>query len=88
MTPPVVVNISIFDLSQECFSLLQDWHVLHKPTHHLTTYIMSIGSLEISSSVYFEFLKETYCSYARTLLEPFQTLGGDSYHNEECQESL
>jgi hypothetical protein len=64
---PIVVNISIFDLSQEYFSLLQSWHVLHRPTHHLTAYIMSIRSLEVSSSIYLKFLMETYCLYARTL---------------------
>jgi hypothetical protein len=68
---PVVVNILIFDLSQECFSLLQSWRVLHRPTHHITAYILSIGSLEVSSSVYLKFLMGTYCSYVRTLWEPF-----------------
>jgi hypothetical protein len=68
---PVTVNISIFDLSQECFSLVQYWRVLHRPTHHLTAYIMGIGSLEVSSFIYLKFLMRTYCSYARTLWEPF-----------------
>jgi hypothetical protein len=49
------------------FSLLQSWRVLHKPTQHLTAYIISIGSLEVSSSIYLEFLMKTYCSYVRTL---------------------
>jgi hypothetical protein len=69
------------------FSLLQSWHVLHRPTHHVTVYIMSIRSLEVYSFIYFEFLMGTYCSYVRTLWEPFQALEGDPYHNVECQES-
>jgi hypothetical protein len=68
---PIAISILIFDLSQECFSLLQSWRVLHRPTHHLTAYIMSIKSLEVSSSVCLEPLMETYCLYVRTLWEPF-----------------
>jgi hypothetical protein len=85
-SPRHSLHINIWPQSR-VFSLLQSWRVLYRPTHHLTAYIMSIGSLEVSSSVYHEFLMGTYYSYVRTLWEPFHALGGDPYHNEECQES-
>jgi hypothetical protein len=43
--PPVAVNIEIFDVGQECFSICKVDMYYHK--HHLTAYMMSMRSLEV-----------------------------------------
>jgi hypothetical protein len=65
MTPPIAVNIEIFDIGQEYFFHLQSWYVLPQtPPHRIHD---EHGIIRDILSVYLEFLIRTYCSYARTL---------------------
>jgi hypothetical protein len=79
---PLLQLIGIFDVGQECFSHLQSWYVLPQtPPHRIHD---EHGIIRGILSVYLKFFMWTFCSDARTVWELFQTLEGDTNHNEEC----
>jgi hypothetical protein len=45
MTPPIAVNIDIFDVGQECFPICNVGMYYQK--QHLTAYMISMRSLEV-----------------------------------------